>query len=238
MIAHKQSYTTLDTEKRSTGFLLGIILVLSILFVAFEYNSYPKEAELSDDDLDELVQDIDLHPAIDDKDMVSMASQQASQALTEQIKPVNEPLQKQIDKLSPNAANQLLVGDGSAEALNAKISDALPPIPLAEQQPQKTRIVEQMPEFPGGASAFMQWLTRQLQYPTAAQSQKIQGKVVVSFIVNKDGSIAEVKIEKSINPYLDREALRVIRMMPNWKPGIQNNKPCRTMVAVPVVFKL
>ena len=95
-----------------------------------------------------------------------------------------------------------------------------------------------MPEFPGGASAFIQWLTQQLQYPASVQSRKIQGKVVVSFIVNKDGSIADVKLEKSVNPLLDREALRVIRMMPNWKPGVQNNQPCRTMVAVPVVFRI
>ena len=95
-----------------------------------------------------------------------------------------------------------------------------------------------MPEFPGGGSAFVQWLTSQLRYPPIAQSKKVQGKVVVSFIVNKDGSIADIKLEKSVDPYLDREALRVIRMMPNWTPGVQNNRPCRTMVAVPVVFKL
>ena len=74
--------------------------------------------------------------------------------------------------------------------------------------------------------------------PPLAQSQRIQGRVVVSFIVNKDGSIADVKLEKSVNALLDREALRVIRMMPRWKPGVHNNQPCRTMVAVPVVFKI
>jgi protein TonB len=84
----------------------------------------------------------------------------------------------------------------------------------------------------------MKWLTRNLRYPPMAQRQRIEGKVVVSFIVNKDGSIANVKLEKSADPDLDREALRVIRMMPKWKPGIENNKPCRTMFAIPVVFKL
>lgn len=195
--------------------------------------------DLSDQSLDDLVQDIELHPAMDDKEMVSaMAVQPPQKAFSERIKAVDQPLKQQIEKLSASTTSPLLVGDGEAEALNAKLSAALPPIPVASEQPLNFRIVQQMPEFPGGGSAFIQWLTRQLRYPPLAQSQRIQGRVVVSFIVNKDGSIADVKLEKSVNALLDREALRVIRMMPRWKPGVHNNQPCRTMVAVPVVFKI
>lgn len=195
--------------------------------------------DLSDQSLDDLVQDIELHPAMDDKEMVNtMAVQPPQKTFSERIKGVDQPLKQQIEKLSASTTSPLLVGDGEAEALNAKLSAALPPIPVASEQPLNFRIVQQMPEFPGGGSAFIQWLTRQLRYPPLAQSQKIQGRVVVSFIVNKDGSIADVKLEKSINALLDREALRVIRMMPRWKPGVHNNQPCRTMVAVPVVFKI
>lgn len=195
--------------------------------------------DLSDQSLDELVQDIELHPAMDDKEMVNtMAVQPPQKTFSERIKAVDQPLKQQIEKLSASTTSPLLVGDGEAEALNAKLSAALPPIPMASEQPLNFRIVQQMPEFPGGGSAFIQWLTRQLRYPPLAQSQRIQGRVVVSFIVNKDGSIADVKLEKSVNALLDREALRVIRMMPRWKPGVHNNQPCRTMVAVPVVFKI
>lgn len=195
--------------------------------------------DLSDQSLDGLVQDIELHPAMDDKEMVNtMAVQPPQKTFSERIKAVNQPLKQQIEKLSASTTSPLLVGDGEAEALNAKLSAALPPIPVASEQPLNFRIVQQMPEFPGGGSAFIQWLTRQLRYPPLAQSQRIQGRVVVSFIVNKDGSIADVKLEKSVNALLDREALRVIRMMPRWKPGVHNNQPCRTMVAVPVVFKI
>lgn len=195
--------------------------------------------DLSDQSLDELVQDIELHPAMDDKEMVNtMAVQPTQKTFSERIKAVDQPLKQQIEKLSASTTSPLLVGDGEAEALNAKLSAALPPIPVASEQPLNFRIVQQMPEFPGGGSAFIQWLTRQLRYPPLAQSQRIQGRVVVSFIVNKDGSIADVKLEKSVNALLDREALRVIRMMPRWKPGVHNNQPCRTMVAVPVVFKI
>lgn len=195
--------------------------------------------DLSDQSLDELVQDIELHPAMDDKETVNtMAVQPPQKTFSERIKAVNQPLKQQIEKLSVSTTSPLLVGDGEAEALNAKLSAALPPIPVASEQPLNFRIVQQMPEFPGGGSAFIQWLTRQLRYPPLAQSQRIQGRVVVSFIVNKDGSIVDVKLEKSVNALLDREALRVIRMMPRWKPGVHNNQPCRTMVAVPVVFKI
>lgn len=195
--------------------------------------------DLSDQALDELVQDIELHPAMDDKEMVNtMAVQPPQKTFSERIKAVDQSLKQQIEKLSASTTSPLLVGDGEAEALNAKLSAALPPVPVASEQPLNFRIVQQMPEFPGGGSAFIQWLTRQLRYPPLAQSQRIQGRVVVSFIVNKDGSIADVKLEKSVNALLDREALRVIRMMPRWKPGVHNNQPCRTMVAVPVVFKI
>lgn len=195
--------------------------------------------DLSDQSLDDLVQDIELHPAMDDKEMVNtMAVQPPQKTFSERIKAVDQPLKQQIEKLSTSTTSPLLVGGGEAEALNAKLSAALPPVPMASEQPLNFRIVQQMPEFPGGGSAFIQWLTRQLRYPPLAQSQRIQGRVVVSFIVNKDGSIADVKLEKSVNALLDREALRVIRMMPRWKPGVHNNQPCRTMVAVPVVFKI
>ena len=237
----KQQKSDIPTveEHRATAFLLGLVLVLSVLYVAFQYNSAPQDMDLSDQALDELVQDIELHPAMDDKEMVNtMAVQPPQKTFSERIKAVDQSLKQQIEKLSASTTSPLLVGDGEAEALNAKLSAALPPIPVASEQPLNFRIVQQMPEFPGGGSAFIQWLTRQLRYPPLAQSQRIQGRVVVSFIVNKDGSIADVKLEKSVNALLDREALRVIRMMPRWKPGVHNNQPCRTMVAVPVVFKI
>ena len=106
------------------------------------------------------------------------------------------------------------------------------------QDSDVVRTVEQLPEFPGGMVAFMKWLTRNLHYPVQAQQQRIEGRVVVSFIVNKDGSIASPKVVKSAAPLLDSEALRVIRMMPRWKPGILDEKPCRTMFAIPINFKI
>lgn len=127
----------------------------------------------------------------------------------------------------------------------AKVKEAVPetavdntnPSAMAEA-PINFTVVQQIPVFPGGWSAFMQWLTKNLKYPKPAQNAKIQGTVVCSFIINKDGTVCDVKVSQSVDPLLDREALRVMKMMPKWKPGIDRDKPCRTMIAVPVVFQL
>jgi protein TonB len=107
-----------------------------------------------------------------------------------------------------------------------------------ESNPLNFRVVEELPEFPGGATELMKWLTENLRYPASAQQRKQQGKVVAQFIVNTDGSLSDFKIVNSVSPDLDREALRVLRMMPPWKAGQQHQKPCRTMVCIPIVFKL
>jgi protein TonB len=107
-----------------------------------------------------------------------------------------------------------------------------------ELNPLNFRVVEELPEFPGGATELMKWLTKNLRYPVTAQQRKVQGKVVAQFIVNTDGSISNIELVTRVDPSLDREALRVLRMMPQWKAGKQNDKPCRTQVCIPIVFKL
>jgi protein TonB len=100
------------------------------------------------------------------------------------------------------------------------------------------KVVEELPQYPGGMVEFMKWLTATLKYPDRALKMKIRGKVMVSFIVNKDGSISDIKLVRSVHKLLDDEALRVIKMMPNWKPGLEKGKPCRSMIAIPVVFDI
>lgn len=112
------------------------------------------------------------------------------------------------------------------------------PVPEPIADDNKPRIVQQMPEYPGGIVEFMKWLQRTLRYPPTAQQQGIQGSVMVSFIVNVDGTITEQKVVRGVNEELDAEALRVISNMPKWKPGLDKGKPCRTLFAIPIVFKL
>lgn len=107
-----------------------------------------------------------------------------------------------------------------------------------EDNPLKFRLVEDLPQYPGGAVEFMKWLTKNLRYPKMAQVKKTEGKVIAHFYVEKDGRITGLKIVQSLSQECDREALRVLRMMPNWQPGVQNGQPCRTKVCIPIVFKL
>ena len=102
-----------------------------------------------------------------------------------------------------------------------------------------------MPEFPnGGMAGLMQYLSKNIKYPTIAQENGTQGRVTVQFVVNRDGSIVDAKVVRSVDPYLDKEALRVINtirvisIMPKWKPGMQRGKAVRVKYTVPVMFRL
>ena len=100
-------------------------------------------------------------------------------------------------------------------------------------------VVEIMPEFPdGGMSGLMQFLSKNIQYPINAQKNHTQGRVTEQFVVNKDGSISEPKIIRGVDPDLDGEAIRVISLMPKWKPGMQKGQPVRVKYTVPVMFRL
>ena len=88
------------------------------------------------------------------------------------------------------------------------------------------------------AAALMQYLAKNIKYPTIAQENGTQGRVIVQFVVNRDGSIVDAKVVRSVDPYLDKEALRVINTMPKWKPGMQRGKPVRVKFTVPVMFRL
>ena len=100
-------------------------------------------------------------------------------------------------------------------------------------------VVESMPEFPGGQQALFKYLSENVKYPVIAQENGIQGRVICQFVVNKDGSIVDVEVVRSGgDPSLDKEAIRVIKSMPKWKPGKQRGKPVRVKYTVPVNFKL
>ena len=99
-------------------------------------------------------------------------------------------------------------------------------------------VVEQMPEFPGGMKELMTYLKDNIKYPKAAQDKKVQGRVIVQFVVEKDGTPTEFKVMRSVDPDLDNEALRVLGEMPKWKPGMQKGQAVRVKYTVPVSFKL
>ena len=98
--------------------------------------------------------------------------------------------------------------------------------------------VEQMPEFPGGMEEMMKFLQMNIQYPANAAKNNVEGRVVLQFVVKKDGQIGEVKIARSVDPELDAEAVRVVKSMPNFIPGRQDGKPVAVWYTLPISFKL
>ena len=99
-------------------------------------------------------------------------------------------------------------------------------------------VVEQMPSYPGGMGALMQYLSSHIKYPVIAEKKGIQGRVICTFIVEEDGSISNVDVARSVHPSLDAEAVRVIYSMPRWVAGRQNGKECRVKFTLPITFKL
>lgn len=99
-------------------------------------------------------------------------------------------------------------------------------------------VVDKMPSFPGGQGAMFDFMARNIQYPKVAEENGVQGCVIVTFIVKKDGSLSYVRIVKSVDPALDKEALRLIKSMPKWSPGINKGKYVNVKFTVPVTFRL
>lgn len=99
-------------------------------------------------------------------------------------------------------------------------------------------VVEKQPEYPGGTAELFKYLSKAIKYPVIAQENGIQGRVVCSFVVNRDGSIVDIQVMRGVDPSLDKEAVRVISEMPKWKPGEQRGKPVRVRFILPVQFRL
>lgn len=152
---------------------------------------------------------------------------------------------KQMDKLDDKVAvgteNKEGVKDRTVEAVRNDIAVAAPPPTPAPKPEVATKVfdvVEEMPSFPGGNGALMSYLASNIKYPVVAQENGVQGRVIVSFVVERDGSISDVRVARSVDPSLDREAQRVVKSMPRWKPGKQNGSAVRVKYTVPVVFRL
>ena len=154
---------------------------------------------------------------------------------------------KQQDKLDEKVAvgteNKEGTKDRQVEAAksNIVVGEAAPPPPPAPKQEVSNKVfdvVEVPPSFPGGQAALLSWLSSHIKYPPIAQENGVQGRVVVQFVVERDGSVSGVQVVRSVDPSLDREAARVVSSMPKWTPGKQNGSAVRVKYTVPVTFKL
>ena len=135
----------------------------------------------------------------------------------------------------------VVVGRGTEESKQApKVKYTEVKVDESEAKPSDVtfQVVEEMPEFPGGMQECMVFLAKNVKYPVAAQEAKIEGRVIVQFVVKKDGTIADPIVMRGVSPELDAEALRVVSLMPNWKPGRQRGKAVNVKYTIPIMFRL
>ena len=225
-----------DLDRRRTqNFLLGIVVVLAALFVALEYDYTVSDDGMDPEALEDIVKELDLDKLKEEEKRIPLITKPVAliPKTIEKLNVVEE--EDPVDELSDD---DLMPDQPDTELKTTNEDEVRPEVTKEELDALDQKVVEQLPEFPGGAVALMKWLTSNLRYPQYARQRKVQGRVVTQFIVNTDGSLSDLKVVESVEPSLDREALRVLRMMPSWKAGQIDQKPCRTMVCIPIVFKL
>ena len=171
-----------------------------------------------------------------------LATVQVTQiAIVDADKVKNEVMDMETQK-EDTTARGVVNQEGSDDA--DKFKAVQEQVVVKEPEPEKPKeeeifvAVEQQAEFPGGLPALMKWLGNNIRYPEAAQQNDIQGRVIVKFVVEKDGSIGAADIVKGVDKDLDREAIRVVKKMPKWQPGKNNGVAVRSYFTLPVVFKL
>lgn len=226
----KKTYKA-DLEHRRKYILLAAFIGVTALFlVALEIPLAEPAADLSMADIERLAADTEYVPMAD-TEAVPTDESAAEPDVTDNIRIVDEDVTAEELTLEGETV------DGPAEeAEEAVVAEAVLPPTIADGP--VLRVVECLPEFPGGMAAFTKWLTDNLHYPPSARKQKVEGRVVVSFVVNADGTITNHKVVTPADDRLDSEALRVIGLMPPWTPGKDRGEPCRTMMVLPIVFAL
>ena len=206
--------------------LMGFVFVLSLCYVALEWT----EREVTKYD-------------VADSEFLFEEEVEIQQTSQETPPPPPPPQVQEVEVLN------VVEDDKEVESIEVNTEDdkevevviAAPvEAPVEEEEEEVVFVVvESMPEFPGGQQALFKYLSENVKYPVIAQENGIQGRVICQFVVNKDGSIVEVEVVRSGgDPSLDKEAIRVIKSMPKWKPGKQRGKAVRVKYTVPVNFKL
>ena len=157
----------------------------------------------------------------------------------DEVKPEDE-IKSQDDLSKTNTAIGTfdVKGNDEAEGEVLKAKEVVIDEKPKEEETKVFDVVEQMPSFPGGDAELMKFLHDHMKYPVIAEENGIQGRVVCTFVVERDGSITDVKVVKSVDPSLDKEAIRVLKSMPKWIPGKQNGSAVRVKYTLPVTFRL
>ena len=246
-----------DTGKRNVKSMLLVFAVIIAIMaavaakVAIE-NAFPKKVAMETDvELSKLAQKKEAK--VEKKAPVKVEEQKVVEKVKSSVK-FTPPVIKKDSEVKPEEElksqedlNKTKTAIGSfdvkgndeagGEVLKAKEVIAQPE-PPKEEVTKVFDVVEVMPSFPGGQAALFEWLSKNIKYPVVAEENGVQGRVIVTFVVERNGSITDVQVVKSVDPSLDKEAVRVVKAMPHWIPGKQNGSAVRVKFTVPVTFRL
>ena len=215
-------------NKRPTWLLVGYVTVLAFMFVAFEWTR-----DVRVDTSGRITENV----FEQDMEIPLTRQPEVTPPPPPQVTPINDVLTIIDDDDTAEETNFASSEDTGADVVIKHI-----PVTVDEEvvvEDDIFVIVEENPQFPdGGTVGLLQYLGKNIKYPTIPQENGTQGRVTVQFVVNKDGSIVDVKVIRGVDPYLDKEAVRVISTMPKWIPGKQRGVPVRCKFTVPVTFKL
>lgn len=215
-------------SKRPTWLLVGYVTVLAFMFVAFEWTR-----DIRVDTSGRINENV----FEQDMEIPLTRQPELTPPPPPQVTPINDVLTIIDDDATAEETNFASVEETGEDVVIKHI-----PVTVDEEVVVEDDIfvvVEENPQFPnGGTAGLLQYLGKNIKYPTIPQENGTQGRVTVQFVVNKDGSIVDVKVIRGVDPYLDKEAVRVISTMPKWIPGKQRGVPVRCKFTVPVTFKL
>ena len=214
-------------SKKLTFTLIGLVVALFIVWRVFEYRSYDKQ------NLDTFARQVEVM----EEEMVEITKQEQPKPEMQTPKPQVTQIQVVEDDVEVEDIDINAEVDQD-EILEEYVYEA-PEIEDEDLQEEEVFLsVEENPEFPGGPAKLLEYVQKNLKYPMMARESDIQGKVFVGFVVEKDGSVSNVKVLRGIGGGCDEEAVRVVQSLPKFKPGKQRGNPVRVAYTLPIVFKL
>jgi len=216
-----------DLEKKKGIFLqLGLVVVLALVYMAFEWTT----GENLENTLGNLVQD-------------EAFEEEIVNTFRENLPPPPPPPPAAPEVLEIHEDDEIIEEDLFIPDTETDEDTKIEIVTVVEEEEEEEEVfnfyvLEDQPEFPGGNDAITSWIAKNTTYPEIAKDNGITGRVFVQFVIEKDGRVSQVKVMRAVDPYLDKEAVRVVQSMPKWKPGKQRGKPVKVSFQVPINFKL
>jgi protein TonB len=214
-------------SKKSTFILIGLVVSLFVVWRVFEYKSYDKQS------VDEFQRTVE----VIEEEMVEITKQEQPKPQP----PAPKPQVTQIEIVDNEEEIEDEIEIDAEVSQDEVIEEYFAPAEIEEEEIVEAeifKVVEVMPEFPGGAAKMMEYIQKNMKYPMMARESDIQGRVFVNFVVEPDGSISNVAVIRGIGGGCDEEAVRVVESMPKWNPGKQRGTAVRCAFTVPIIFKL